>query len=116
MTRPVFYEQDDDTAGQPTATMYWVPLSAPNELTEAQAKELDPTPGTATLCNECEEWINDANSAMCNIDHAPWCSLYPKVVLCKVCGKLADRAMAHRHDGGWVGHESCWEERLRATE
>ena len=37
-------------------------------------------------------------------------------VRCKFCGLLAPVATAHRHDGGWVGDDCCWDERLRSTE
>jgi hypothetical protein len=37
-------------------------------------------------------------------------------VLCKFCHKDVPMATAHAHDGGWVGDECCWDERLRSTE
>jgi hypothetical protein len=37
-------------------------------------------------------------------------------VTCKFCGDEARADKAHRHSGGWVGDECCWDERLRCTE
>ena len=37
-------------------------------------------------------------------------------VCCKFCHKQAPADTAHLHDGGWVGDDCCWDERLRATE
>lgn len=88
--RLVHFEHKGE-AGQPTATSYRVPASAPDVLTEAQAKEFDPSPSTATLCDECSEWINDANPGMLSVDHASSCSLYPATIRCKFCGELATR-------------------------
>jgi hypothetical protein len=39
---------------------------------------------------------------------------YP--VTCKLCGKQTSGLTAHRHDGGYVGDDCCWDERLRTTE
>jgi hypothetical protein len=39
-----------------------------------------------------------------------------KVETCKFCGHHCRASTAHRHDGGWVGDECCWDERLRSTE
>lgn len=103
-TRLVHFEQEGEV-GKSTATSYRVPASAPAVLTEVQAKEFDPSPSTATLCDECSEWINDTNPGMLSVDHATSCSLYPETVRRKFCGKFADKATAHLHDGGWVGGE-----------
>jgi len=35
-------------------------------------------------------------------------------VTCKLCGKEVPEKTAHRHGGGWVGDDCCWDERLRA--
>lgn len=35
---------------------------------------------------------------------------------CKLCRKPCAAETAHRHDGGWVGDECCWDERLKSTE
>ena len=37
-------------------------------------------------------------------------------VRCKFCKQLTSKQTAHRHDGGWVGDDCCWDERLRMTE
>lgn len=37
-------------------------------------------------------------------------------VRCKFCNDLVPKSTAHAHDGGWVGDECCWDERLRNTE
>ena len=37
-------------------------------------------------------------------------------VRCSICGKLASASDAHVHQGGWIGDECCWEERLRRSE
>lgn len=37
-------------------------------------------------------------------------------VRCKFCGRLVPGRTAHLHQGGWVGDECCWDERLRSTE
>lgn len=37
-------------------------------------------------------------------------------VTCKFCHEQVPARTAHRHDGGYVGDECCWDERLRATE
>jgi hypothetical protein len=76
------YFEHEGNVSPPTAVAYRVPVSAPADLTEAQAKKFDPSPGTATLCDECEEWINDANPDMCSVEHAKSCSLYPETVSC----------------------------------
>lgn len=40
----------------------------------------------------------------------------PETVTCKLCGEEAPVKTAHRHSGGWIGDECCWDERLRRTE
>lgn len=35
---------------------------------------------------------------------------------CKLCGNKIKGATAHPHEGGYVGDECCWDEKLRATE
>lgn len=37
-------------------------------------------------------------------------------VLCQLCLKQAPAETAHRHSGGYVGDECCWDERLRSSE
>ena len=37
-------------------------------------------------------------------------------VMCKFCHNQCNAKTAHFHDGGWVGYECCWGERLRSTE
>ena len=39
-----------------------------------------------------------------------------RFVECKFCHKLTNANLAHAHDGGYVGDECCWDERLRTTE
>lgn len=39
-----------------------------------------------------------------------------ETVECKFCGKQVPADTAHLHDGGWVGDECCWDERLRSSE
>lgn len=38
------------------------------------------------------------------------------MVKCRFCGKYVRADTAHRHDGGYVGDECCWDERLSITE
>lgn len=38
------------------------------------------------------------------------------VVTCKLCKKKVSTRLAHRHDGEWVGHDCCWDPRLKVTE
>lgn len=37
-------------------------------------------------------------------------------VCCKFCHKQTSETTAHLHDGGWVGDDCCWDERLRSSE
>jgi len=37
-------------------------------------------------------------------------------VTCKFCHEQTPSDTAHLHDGGWVGDQCCWDERLRSTE
>ena len=37
-------------------------------------------------------------------------------VTCKLCHNLCNPDTAHLHQGGWIGDECCWDERLRASE
>jgi hypothetical protein len=37
-------------------------------------------------------------------------------VKCKFCKQPTKKLTAHRHAGGWVGDECCWDERLRSSE
>ena len=37
-------------------------------------------------------------------------------VQCSVCKQWVDPKKAHRHQGGWIGDECCWDERLRSSE
>lgn len=37
-------------------------------------------------------------------------------VRCKLCKNLVPRETAHRHQGGWIGDDCCWDERLRSSE
>lgn len=39
-----------------------------------------------------------------------------ETVTCKLCGEEVPGKTAHRHSGGWIGDECCWDERLRRTE
>jgi hypothetical protein len=39
-----------------------------------------------------------------------------EAVLCKFCRHQVPARTAHLHQGGWVGDECCWDERLRSTE
>jgi len=39
----------------------------------------------------------------------------PHTVTCKACGRQATAAIAHRHQGAYIG-ECCWDERLRSSE
>lgn len=43
-------------------------------------------------------------------------TLSAKTIVCKFCGQKANANTAHAHDGGWVGDECCWDNRLRNTE
>jgi hypothetical protein len=44
------------------------------------------------------------------------CPVRRSTVRCALCGQRTAAAAAHRHDGGFIGDECCWDERLRATE
>jgi predicted nucleotidyltransferase len=37
-------------------------------------------------------------------------------VLCRFCQRPSPARTAHRYQGGWVGDECCWDERLRSSE
>jgi formylmethanofuran dehydrogenase subunit E len=37
-------------------------------------------------------------------------------VRCSLCGELATRENAHRHQEAYIGDECCWDERLHITE
>lgn len=37
-------------------------------------------------------------------------------VTCTFCGDSVPLATAIAHDGGWVGKDCCWDERLRTTQ
>jgi len=37
-------------------------------------------------------------------------------VLCRFCQRMCRARTAHRYQGGWVGAECCWDERLRSSE
>lgn len=39
-----------------------------------------------------------------------------KTIKCSLCGELCDFKLAHLHNGKYIGHECCWDERLKASE
>lgn len=39
-----------------------------------------------------------------------------QTVMCKFCHQQVPMYSAHLHDGGYVGDECCWDERLRSSE
>lgn len=43
-----------------------------------------------------------------------WTIAYVPTVECRFCQSQVPEATAHFHDGGWVGDECCWDERLRS--
>lgn len=42
--------------------------------------------------------------------------IVPRTVICKFCHGQVLVTTAHFHDGGYVGDECCWDERLRSSE
>ena len=44
----------------------------------------------------------------------------PKTVRCVICGQQCEQKTAHLHSGEdgdeWIGDESCWDDRLHASE
>lgn len=39
-----------------------------------------------------------------------------EVVVCSFCDEECDPKTAHMHQGEYIGHECCWDERLKASE
>ena len=42
--------------------------------------------------------------------------LWAETVVCQCCEKDTPSATAHRYQGGYVGENCCWDERLRSSE
>jgi hypothetical protein len=38
------------------------------------------------------------------------------LVLCRFCGRQVPASTAHLYQGGWVGDDCCWDERLRSSQ
>jgi len=68
--------------------------------------------------NESDYEDMDGKPIDCPNDRAymPFVMDQPETVLCKFCHKQVGKLTAHEHDSGWVGHECCWDERLRSSE
>lgn len=39
-----------------------------------------------------------------------------ETVECSLCLEQCNASTAHLHNGGWVGDECCWDDRLKASE
>jgi len=40
----------------------------------------------------------------------------PRRVRCKLCKNLVPKETAHQHQEAWIGHDCCWDERLKSSE
>jgi len=50
------------------------------------------------------------------LDTDSWDVELDTYIPCSICGKDCFRKDAHLHQGAYIGHECCWDERLRASE
>jgi hypothetical protein len=67
-------------------------------------------------CNDCENLIGEDALPELVFEQTAPDTLGADLVGCAVCHAVVPGLTAHRHDGGYIGDECCWDERLRATE
>lgn len=52
----------------------------------------------------------------CQISHGSTSVESGRWIACSKCGQQCPAATAHLHQGQYIGHDCCWDDRLKATE
>lgn len=63
---------------------------------------------------QCMACRHEALALEFDVDEEPWEG--DGTSTCSVCGEQCSTKLAHLHDGALIGHECCWDDRLKGSE